>query len=91
LDSKKYFEKAHKRDTTESDFMNNIGCVYGTLNIADSAIYWFEKALSKDSLDLTSIQFLDVTWRNIGQTQRADYYKALAEQVRQKRQENLRR
>lgn len=85
-----FFKKAHIKDTTESDFMNNIGCVFGTLGAADSAIYWFERALAKDSMDLTSIQFLDITWRNKGNIQTADYYKAKADYVRQRKAELLR-
>lgn len=85
-----YFVKAHKRDSTESDFMNNIGCIYGTTGRPDSAIYWFEKALAKDSLDLTSIQFLDITWRNKGQVQLADYYKAMADKVRATKTQQIR-
>jgi tetratricopeptide (TPR) repeat protein len=85
-----YFVKAHSRDTTESDFMNNIGCIYGTTNRPDSAIIWFEKALAKDSMDLTSIQFLDITWRNKGNVQMADYYKAMADRVRMRKQQEIR-
>lgn len=90
LQSFPYFTTAHQRDTTESDFMNNIGCVYGTLNKPDSAIYWFEKALAKDSADLTSIQFLDITWRNKGNVQLADYYKAMADRTRALKTQQLR-
>ncbi|MGI9191978.1 MAG: tetratricopeptide repeat protein [Chitinophagaceae bacterium] len=89
--SQPYFFKAHQRDTLESDFMNNIGCIYGTMGNPDSAIYWFEKALSKDSLDLTSIQFLDITWRNKGNVALADYYKNLAATARIKKAEQLRK
>lgn len=89
--SQPYFFRAHSRDTMESDFMNNIGCIYGTVGKADSAIYWFEKALAKDSLDLTSIQFLDITWRNKGNVALADYYKNLAAAARIKKAEQLRK
>jgi tetratricopeptide (TPR) repeat protein len=85
-----YFVKASQRDTTESDFMNNIGCIYGTTGRPDSAIYWFEKALAKDSLDLTSIQFLDITWRNKGNIQLADYYKMMADRVRATKTQQIR-
>lgn len=85
-----YFMKAYTRDTTESDFMNNIGCIYGTTNRPDSAIFWFEKALAKDSLDLTSIQFLDITWRNKGNVQLADYYKAMADRARAVKTQQIR-
>jgi tetratricopeptide (TPR) repeat protein len=85
-----YFVKAHTKDSTESDFMNNIGCIYGTTGRPDSAIYWFEKALAKDSLDLTSIQFLDITWRNKGQVQLADYYKMMADRVRATKTQQIR-
>jgi tetratricopeptide (TPR) repeat protein len=85
-----YFVKAYARDTTESDFMNNIGCIYGTTGRPDSAIYWFEKALAKDSLDLTSIQFLDITWRNKGNIQLADYYKAMADRARATKTQQIR-
>lgn len=85
-----YFVKAHTRDTTESDFMNNIGCIYGTTGRPDSAIYWFEKALAKDSLDLTAIQFLDITWRNKGQLQLADYYKVMGDRVRATKTQQIR-
>jgi tetratricopeptide (TPR) repeat protein len=82
MESFPYFKKAHTRDTTESDFMNNIGCVYGTMNNPDSAIYWFEKALAKDSLDLTSLNFLSMTWRNKGDSNRAQYYLLKAEDAK---------
>jgi tetratricopeptide (TPR) repeat protein len=88
--SQPYFFRAHTRDTMESDFMNNIGCIYGTVGKPDSAIYWFEKALGKDSLDLTSIQFLDITWRNKGNAAMADYYKNLAASARIKKTEQIR-
>lgn len=89
MESFPYFVRAHQKDTTESDFMNNIGCIYGTTNRPDSAIYWFEQALAKDSMDLTSIQFLDITWRNKGNIPTADYYKLMAENVRRKKAEQL--
>jgi len=89
--SQPYFFRAHTRDTMESDFMNNIGCIYGTVGKPDSAIYWFEKALAKDSLDLTSIQFLDITWRNKGNVALADYYKNLAAAARIKKTEQIRK
>jgi len=70
-----YFMKAHKGDTTETDFINNIGCIYGATQRPDSAIYWFEKAFKLDNTDITSIQFLDITYRAIGKTKEADFYK----------------
>lgn len=85
-----YFRRAHDRDTTESDFMNNIGCVYGTLNQPDSAIYWFEKALAKDSLDLTSVSFLSMTWKTKGDSAKAIYYQQKAETVKRIKTEQLR-
>lgn len=85
-----YFRRAHDRDTTESDFMNNIGCVYGTLNQPDSAIYWFEKALAKDSLDLTSVSFLSMTWKTKGDSAKAFYYQQKADAVRRIKTEQIR-
>jgi protein O-mannosyl-transferase len=70
-----YFMRAHKGDTTETDFINNIGCIYGATQRPDSAIYWFERAHQLDALDLTAIQFLDITYRAIGKIEKADYYK----------------
>jgi Tfp pilus assembly protein PilF len=78
-----YFLKAHQGDSTETDFINNVGCIYGATQRPDSAIYWFNKAYKTDSLDLISIQFLDITYRALGKTAEADYYKARAAQVRQ--------
>jgi tetratricopeptide (TPR) repeat protein len=85
-----YFFKSDARATPQSAFMNNIGCIYGTTGRPDSAIYWFEKALAKDSLDLTSIQFLDITWRNKGNIQLADYYKAMADRARATKTQQIR-
>ena len=75
LEAQPYFLLAHKRDTTEADFMNNIGCIYGATQRPDSAIYWFEKAHIADDLDITSLNFLDITYRNMGNAQKADFYK----------------
>jgi tetratricopeptide (TPR) repeat protein len=83
------FTKAHYMDTTEADFMNNIGCVYGVAQQADSAIYWFKKAQKADSLDIKSLQFLDVTYRNLGDTATADYYRSRMMYVQQLRRERL--
>ena len=82
LESNKYFMKAYSKDTTEADFANNVGCVYGDTQRPDSAIYWFAKANKADSLDMTSLQYLDMTYRNKGDVQMADYYKAKLEQVK---------
>ena len=84
-----YFATANKMDTTEADFMNNIGCVYGVGQIADSAIYWFKKANKADSLDVKSLQFLDATYRAIGDSASADYYKSRKIYVEQMRRERL--
>ncbi|MCC6448453.1 MAG: hypothetical protein IT215_07195 [Chitinophagaceae bacterium] len=75
LEALPYFKKAYLRDTTEADFMNNIGCIYGATQRPDSANYWFEKAHQADDLDLTSLKFLEITYRNMGNAQQADYYK----------------
>lgn len=82
LASKPYFSKAFSKDSTEADFANNIGCVYGDTQRPDSAIYWFAKANKADSLDMTSLQYLDITYRNIGNIEMANYYKAKLEQVK---------
>jgi len=82
LESNQYFMKAHSKDTTEADFANNVGCVYGDTQRPDSAIYWFIKASKADTLDMTSLQYLDMTYRNKGDVQMADYYKAKLEQVK---------
>ena len=84
-----FFLKANLKDTTESDFMNNIACVYGITNRYDSAIYWFKKASDHDSLDLTSVQFLDMTYRNKGDSANAQYYRKKADYVRMRRTELL--
>lgn len=84
-----YFMRAHKGDTTEADFINNIGCIYGATQRPDSAIYWFKIASEKDPLDLTSLQFLDITYRAIGKIKEADYYKARVAEVKAKRFEKM--
>ncbi len=84
-----YFMKAHLGDTTQPDFVNNIGCIYGATQRPDSAIFWFEKAHKLDSLDLTSIQFLDITYRAIGKTKEADYYKEKFSQAKIARAQRL--
>jgi tetratricopeptide (TPR) repeat protein len=76
LEAQPYFKLAYSRDTTEPDFMNNIGCIYGATQRPDSAIYWFEKAHLSDDLDITSLNFLEITYRNMGNAQKADFYKA---------------
>ncbi|MEZ5046139.1 MAG: hypothetical protein R2831_04025 [Chitinophagaceae bacterium] len=85
-----YFQTAYTKDTTESDFMNNVGCVYGTLGNPDSAIFWFQKALAKDSLDLTSIKFLAMTWKNKGNIQLEQYYNAMADRAKSIKIQNIR-
>ena len=84
-----YFLKAHHGDSTESDFMNNIGCIYGATQRPDSAIYWFKKASAADPMDLTSVQFLDITYRAIGKVQDADYYKAKTAEVKAMRAQQM--
>ena len=79
--------KAHRGDTTQPDFVNNIGCIYGATQRPDSAIYWFEMAHHLDSLDLTSVQFLDITYRAVGKTTEADYYKNLTTHIKTLRAE----
>lgn len=85
LQAQPYFMLAYKRDTTEADFMNNIGCIYGATQRPDSAIYWFEKAHIADELDITSLNFLEITYRAIGNVQKANYYKALLAETKVKR------
>ncbi|MBK7764325.1 MAG: hypothetical protein IPI46_13430 [Bacteroidetes bacterium] len=75
LEALPYFQRAHKGDSLETDFINNIGCIYGATQRTDSALYWFNKAYAIDSLDEVSIQFLDITYRAIGKVQEADYFK----------------
>ncbi len=84
-----YFKKAHSLDNTEADFMNNIGCVYGETQKADSAIYWFKNATAADSMDVKSLQFLELTYRAIGDIPNADYYKSKLLYVQQLRRERL--
>jgi Tfp pilus assembly protein PilF len=84
-----FFLKAHQGDTTESDFMNNIGCIYGATQRPDSAIYWFKKASDADPMDLTSVQFLDITYRAIGKSQEADFYKKKTTDVKTLRAQQL--
>lgn len=81
-----YFQKAYLRDTTEADFMNNIGCIYGATQRPDSANYWFEKAHKADDLDVTSLKFLEITYRNMGNIQQADYYKNILVATQARRQ-----
>jgi Tfp pilus assembly protein PilF len=76
LEALPYFQRAHKGDTMETDFINNLGCIYGATQRIDSALFWFHKAYSIDSLDLISIQFLDITYRNAGKIQEADFFKS---------------
>ena len=75
LEAMPYFKLAHERDTTEADFMNNVGCIYGATQRPDSAIYWFDKASKVDPMDITSLGFLEITYRAIGKIKEADYYK----------------
>ena len=84
-----YFKKAHELDTAESDFMNNIGCIYGEVKQADSAIYWFIEANKADSLDVKSLQFLEITYRALGDTASADYYRNRLIYVQQVRRGRL--
>lgn len=84
-----YFKKAHELDNTESDFMNNIGCVYGETKRADSAIYWFKESNKADSLDTKSLQFLELTYRALGDTTSADYYNSRLLYVQQLRRNRL--
>lgn len=72
LKSRVYFIKAHQKDSTESDFTNNIACSYGDLGVPDSAIFWFEKSVKLDPLDTTALKFLEITWRNLQNNQKAD-------------------
>lgn len=85
LQAQPYFLMAHKRDTTEADFMNNIGCIYGATQRPDSAIYWFEKAHIADDLDITSLNFLEITYRAVGNVQKANYYKNLLVETKARR------
>lgn len=85
-----YFRAAHQIDTAKADFCNNIGCIYGEVGRGDSAIYWFQKAMTADSLDVKSLQFLDITYRAMGDTVNADYYKKrlnIVQQIRMRRLE----
>jgi hypothetical protein len=84
-----YFKKAHSLDDTKADYMNNIGCIYGESNVADSAIYWFKKANAADSLDMKSLQFLDITYRALGDVATADFYKSRLIYVQQLRQQMI--
>lgn len=85
LQAQPYFIKAYQRDTTEADFMNNIGCIYGATQRPDSAIYWFEKAHLSDDMDITSLNFLEITYRAIGNPQKAEFYKAKLIETKAKR------
>jgi tetratricopeptide (TPR) repeat protein len=80
-----FFVKANKLDSTEADFANNIGCIYGATNKLDTAIYWFDKASKLDPLDITSLGFLEITYRNMGRIQDADYYKSRLSAVKLER------
>ncbi len=84
-----YFKKAHILDSTEADFMNNMGCIYGETKRADSAIYWFKEANRADTLDTKSLQFLELTYRALGDTANADYYRNRLIYVQQLRRERL--
>jgi tetratricopeptide (TPR) repeat protein len=84
-----YFLKAHKGDPNVPDFINNIGCIYGATQRPDSAIVWFEKAFKVDPLDLTSIHFLDITYRGIGKIKEADFYKQKYEEAKLARAQKL--
>lgn len=85
LEALPYFILANKRDSTEADFMNNIGCIYGATQRPDSAIYWFDKASQSDPMDITSLNFLEITYRAMGNIAEADKYKAKLAQVRAER------
>lgn len=84
-----YFQKAYDLDKTQPDFMNNIGCVWGATQNADSAIYWFDRASKVDSLDVTSLKFLETTYRAIGKIEMADYYQKKMIYVEQLRRAKL--
>ncbi|HNB81389.1 MAG TPA: tetratricopeptide repeat protein, partial [Chitinophagaceae bacterium] len=90
LEALPYFLKAHKGDSTETDFINNIGCIYGATQRSDSAIYWFRKAYELDRYDEVSIQFLEITYRAIGKTSDADFFKARLAEARAHKNEQLR-
>lgn len=76
-----FFMNAHRRDTSKPDYIRNIGCVYGSTNHIDTAIVWFEKALTKNSLDLRTIQYLGIMWQTKGDNARVLQYKNMASQV----------
>lgn len=84
-----YFQSAYKIDSAVADFSNNIGCIYGKLSRGDSAIYWFQKATAADSLDVKSLQFLDITYRAMRDTASADFYRNRLIYVQQLRQQRL--
>jgi len=84
-----YFKKAHSLDDSKADYMNNIGCIYGESNVADSAIYWFKKASAADSLDMKSLQFLEITYRALGDISQADYYRSRMQYVQQLRRDRM--
>jgi tetratricopeptide (TPR) repeat protein len=90
LSAMPYFLKAHKGDSTETDFINNIGCIYGATQRPDSALYWFNKAYALDPLDEVSIQFLDITYRATGKVAEADYFKNRLQQARAIKADRLR-
>jgi tetratricopeptide (TPR) repeat protein len=75
LEALPFFRRAWQADTMEPAYMNNIGCVHGATGKPDSAIYWFNKALAKDPDNVISLKFLEMTWRNKGNTVLADKYK----------------
>jgi hypothetical protein len=63
--------------------------VFGESKLADSAIYWFKKSSKADSMDVKSLQFLELTYRAIGDVPTADYYKSRLLYVQQLRRERL--
>lgn len=48
-----YYQQSHELDTTNITALVGIGSAYDILNMKDSAIFYYEKALREDSLDLT--------------------------------------
>ena len=77
-----YFVNASSKDTNESDYMNNIGCIYGNANRLDSALFWFKKASEHDSLDVVSLQYLSMTYQQLGDNNLSAYYQQRANAIR---------
>ncbi|MCC6253193.1 MAG: tetratricopeptide repeat protein [Bacteroidia bacterium] len=72
-----YFNRSIALNPRFADAMMNLGSCYGSMGKYQEALVWFHKAFDIDPTNQKNITFLALTYQNLNDINKANYYRSL--------------